>query len=205
MDERIKDYRKNLPVNLKGEGMKFSSPAEVFLAFARCQEARRPRPHQGAAADREEGHQRSPLRQGQDPRRGDHARFEEPARPHHRGPGDLQRHPQAGDGVLRPGPVGKHLSRIIADCYQILGRRADDRAARPHEGNRLPRIDPQRPVVLDRRPQDAAQQGAHHPRGRERKSTRSRSSTSAASSPSWSATTRSSTCGPTPATRSPSR
>ena len=34
MDERVKDYRKNLPINLKGEGMKFASPAEVFLAFA---------------------------------------------------------------------------------------------------------------------------------------------------------------------------
>ena len=33
----------------------------------RPEEARRPRPHPGAAADREEGHQRGPLRQGQDP------------------------------------------------------------------------------------------------------------------------------------------
>src|SRR5947209_5940325 len=34
MDDRVKDYRKNLPLNLKGEGMKFSNPAEVFLAFS---------------------------------------------------------------------------------------------------------------------------------------------------------------------------
>jgi DNA-directed RNA polymerase subunit beta' len=34
IDERIKDYRKNLPANLKGENMKFSNPAEVFLAFS---------------------------------------------------------------------------------------------------------------------------------------------------------------------------
>src|SRR5450631_548275 len=32
--EIIKDYRKNLPINMKGENMKFSSPAEVFLAFS---------------------------------------------------------------------------------------------------------------------------------------------------------------------------
>src|SRR6266851_5622906 len=34
IDERIKDYRKTLPMNLKGENMKFSSPAEVFLALS---------------------------------------------------------------------------------------------------------------------------------------------------------------------------
>src|SRR6266851_3075550 len=34
IDESIKDYRKNLPANLKGENMKFSSPAEVFLALS---------------------------------------------------------------------------------------------------------------------------------------------------------------------------
>src|SRR6202171_2375710 len=34
MDDRIKDYRKNLPINLKGEGMVFSSVQEVFLCYA---------------------------------------------------------------------------------------------------------------------------------------------------------------------------
>src|SRR5437868_7537490 len=33
MDDRIKDYRKRLPINLKGEGMVFASTDEVFLAF----------------------------------------------------------------------------------------------------------------------------------------------------------------------------
>ena len=40
-----------------GEGMIFASPAEVFIGL-RPEEARRPRPHPGAPADREEGHQR---------------------------------------------------------------------------------------------------------------------------------------------------
>ncbi len=47
--------------NMKGEGMIFSGPAEVFLAFA-AQEDRHPRPRPGAPADREEGHHRGPLR-----------------------------------------------------------------------------------------------------------------------------------------------
>ena len=34
MDDRVKDYRKSLPINLRGEGMKFANPAEVFLAFS---------------------------------------------------------------------------------------------------------------------------------------------------------------------------
>jgi DNA-directed RNA polymerase subunit beta' len=34
LDERIKEYRKNLPPNLKGEGTVFANPAEVFLAFS---------------------------------------------------------------------------------------------------------------------------------------------------------------------------
>src|SRR6188474_1538353 len=34
VDERVKDYRKRLPEDLKGENMTFASPAEVFLAYA---------------------------------------------------------------------------------------------------------------------------------------------------------------------------
>src|SRR3954470_22924532 len=34
IDDRIKDYRKRLPEDLKGEGMTFANTAEVFLAFA---------------------------------------------------------------------------------------------------------------------------------------------------------------------------
>src|SRR5207253_7680202 len=36
VDDRIKEYRKRLPINLKGEGMVFSSTGEVFLAFAQA-------------------------------------------------------------------------------------------------------------------------------------------------------------------------
>ena len=42
----------------------------------------------------------------------------------HRRPGHLQRHPAPEDGVLRPAAgVASTCSRIIADCYQLLGRR----------------------------------------------------------------------------------
>src|SRR5205085_2516774 len=34
IDDRIRDYKKHIPINMKGEGMKFSSTAEVFFAFA---------------------------------------------------------------------------------------------------------------------------------------------------------------------------
>ena len=67
-----------------GDGMIFSSPAEVFTGL-RPEEARRPRPHPGPPADREEGHQRGPRRQGQDPRRGDAAQAQRPGH-HHRRP-----------------------------------------------------------------------------------------------------------------------
>ncbi len=89
----------------------------------RPEEARRPRPHPGPPADREEGHQRGARRQGQD-----EASRKCPRKPnglvaHHGRPGALQRHPQAEDGLLRPGPVQQAPGRIIADCYQLLGRR----------------------------------------------------------------------------------
>ena len=59
----------------------------------------------------------------------------------------------AEDAVLQPGARPASSSRrIIADCYQILGRARDDRAARPHEGPGLPRVDPLGPVVRHRRP-----------------------------------------------------
>ena len=50
----------------------------------------------------------------------------------------------------------KQLQGIIADCYQILGRRRDDQPAGRHEGPGLPRVDPLGPVVRHRRLEDAA-------------------------------------------------
>ncbi len=50
------------------------------------------------------------------------------------------------------------LSRIIADCYQLLGRRETISLLDRHEGDRVPRIDPQRPVVRGQRPAHAGQQ-----------------------------------------------
>ena len=122
----------------------------------------------------------------------------------HRRPRDLQRHPQAADAVLRSAAVPQALSAHHRRLLPAARPPRDDRPARPHEGDRLPRIDALRACRFATDDlQDAAQQGSDPRRRPRRKSRRSRSSTSAASSPSRSATTRSSTCGPTPATRSP--
>jgi DNA-directed RNA polymerase subunit beta' len=51
----------------------------------------------------------------------------------------------------------KHLSRIIADCYQLLGRR--ETIAGSHEGDRFPRIHALGFELRDRRSQDPAHQG----------------------------------------------
>ena len=68
--------------------------------------------------------------------------------------GHLQRHP-ARMAFYDLSLSGKHLSRIIADCYQILGRAKTIDLARPHEGDRLPRIDAavcrSRPTISRRR------------------------------------------------------
>src|SRR5262245_29347710 len=66
------------------------------LLRLRPEEGRRPRPRQGAAADREEGHQRN-QGHGQDQDRGDPAHAQRAGR-HHGRPGAVQRHPQPEDG-----------------------------------------------------------------------------------------------------------
>src|SRR5712692_3751045 len=122
MDDRVKDYRKNLPINLKGEGMKFSSPAEVFLAFALKKvgihariKVRLPiekRVISEIAVDK------------------DKTKVEEMPRD----PKNLLVSTTVGrvifNDILKPhmpfydlALSGKYLSRIIADCYQLLGRR----------------------------------------------------------------------------------
>ena len=61
----------------------------------------------------------------------------------------------------------KQLQGIIADCYQILGRRETISLLDRMKDLGLPRIDPLGPVVRDRRPQDPGDQGRDHRRGRE--------------------------------------
>jgi DNA-directed RNA polymerase subunit beta' len=128
--EEAKAARAKLkPENLKGEGMVFASPAEVFLAFA----------------DKKVGiHARIKVRLPLGKRVMTEVRAEkEKVRVE-----ELDRRPDPDSGkkalhlvnttvgrvlfndILRPQMAyydlalsGKHLSRIIADCYQYLGRR----------------------------------------------------------------------------------
>ena len=103
LDDRIKNYRdKGVPENLKGEGMIFSSPAEVFLAFA----AKKVGVHARVKVRLPiEKRVISEVRLDKDKtaRRGDSTQSQR-AGVHHRGPGDLQRHSQAADGVSTTWP-----------------------------------------------------------------------------------------------------
>ena len=104
-----------------GDGMMFHSPAEVFRAYA-----------EGKLGVHAKVQVRLPIEKKVisevKDEKGKPVVEELPRKPnglvtHHRRPGALQRHPAPEDGVLRPAAAGKHLSRIIADCYQLLGRR----------------------------------------------------------------------------------
>jgi DNA-directed RNA polymerase subunit beta' len=122
MDERIKDYRKNLPLNLKGEGMKFSSPAEVFLAFALKKVGIHARITVRLPIEKKVISEVAVDK--------DKTKVEEISRD----PKNLLVSSTVGrvmfNDILKPqmpyydlSLSGKHLSRIIADCYQLLGRR----------------------------------------------------------------------------------
>lgn len=122
LDDRIKHYRdKGLPINMTGEGMVFSTPAEVFLAFA----AKKVGVHARVKV-------RLPIEKAfiSDVRYDkDKTRIEEVPR----NPNGLVSTTVGRiifNDILKPGMAfydlalsGKHLSRIIADCYQGLGRR----------------------------------------------------------------------------------
>jgi DNA-directed RNA polymerase subunit beta' len=123
VDERVKDYRKNLPINLKGEGMKFSSPAEVFLAFALKKVGIHARVKVRLPIEKKVISE-VPVEKDKPPR------VEEITRD----PKNLLVATTVGrvmfNDILKPhmpyydlSLSGKHLSRIIADCYQMLGRR----------------------------------------------------------------------------------
>ena len=122
IDDRVKDYRKNIPVNMVGEGMKFSSPTEVFRAY----QAKKVGVHARVKV-------RLPIERrviGEVIYDRDKVRVD-----------DISRDPK---NLLVSTTVGRvifndilkiempfydlalsntYLSRIIADCYQILGRR----------------------------------------------------------------------------------
>ena len=160
-----------------GRGHEVRQPGRGAYGL-RPEEARRPRPHLGAAADREEGHQRGPRRQGQDAR----------SRRCRASPtawcsttvgrvifNDIL---HAENGVLRPGPgqqdAGAHHRRLLPAARPAR----DDRAARPHEGDSASANRRARACQLrDRRPADAGEQGRRAQRRRRRKSSSSRSST----------------------------
>ena len=166
-----------------GDGMVFPSPAEVFLAYS-ARQARRARPHPRPPADREEGHHRS-----HGSRRTRRVVEELPRKPNGLVSTTVGRvifndilHPKMAFYDL---PLSrKHLSRIIADCYQLLGRRETidllDRMKETgfRESTRTGLS------LRHRRPAHAGQQGSASSRRRTRKSRSSASSTSAASSPS---------------------
>jgi len=129
MDDRIKTYRDKLPDNLKGEGMVFSDIRECFLAYA----------------EKKVGvHARIKLRLPIEKRvitevaiDKEKTKVEELDR---RGDPDSNTRPMylvrttvgrvIFNDILKPAMPfydlalsSKHLSRIIADCYQYLGRR----------------------------------------------------------------------------------
>jgi DNA-directed RNA polymerase subunit beta' len=122
VDDRIKNYRdKGVPENLKGEDMTFSNPGEVFLAFA---------------AKKVGVHARVKVRLPIEKKVISEVRLEKDKT-------RVEEIPRSATGLVSTtvGRVifndilkgqmafydlalsGKYLSRIIADCYQFLGRR----------------------------------------------------------------------------------
>lgn len=121
LDDRVKDYRKKLPANLKGEGMQFASVGEVFLAFAQ----KKVGVHARVGV-------RLPIEKrviSEVPVDKEKTRVEEIAR-HASGIVKTTVGRVIFNDILKPNMAfydlalsGKHLSRIIADCYQQMGRR----------------------------------------------------------------------------------
>ena len=123
-----------------GEAWSSTAPAKCSLAFAQKKLGVHAR-IKVRAADRQESHRRMKVDK-------DKVKVEELPRkaerpgPHHGGPRDLQRHPQAEDGLLRPAAVQQVLEPHHRRLLPVSRPARNDRPARPHEGDRLPRIDP---------------------------------------------------------------
>ncbi|MEI7685579.1 MAG: DNA-directed RNA polymerase subunit beta', partial [Planctomycetota bacterium] len=122
VDDRIKDYRKHLPINMYGEGRVFSSPAEAFRAYA----AKKVGVHARIKV-------RMPIAKkvisevlfDKDKFRVEEIRRDSKNLLVDTTMGrvifnDILKHEMAFYDLALS---GKHLSRIIADCYQVLGRR----------------------------------------------------------------------------------
>ncbi|MCI0378529.1 MAG: DNA-directed RNA polymerase subunit beta', partial [Gemmataceae bacterium] len=121
VDDRVKNYRNRLPENLKGENMSFTSPAEVFMAFAQKKLGI---------------HARIKVRLPIDKRVITETRIDKDKAKDEEVPRSANSlvHTTVGrvvfNDILKPemafydlALTGKRLSRIIADCYQELGRR----------------------------------------------------------------------------------
>ena len=167
-----------------GDGMIFHSPAEVFTRLRRkASSACTPASGSGCRSRRRSSARSRSRRTRPASRRC--TRKPNGLVQHDRRPGPLQRHPATRrwrSTTCRSS--SKHLSRIIADCYQLLGRRETIDLLDRMKETGLPRIDPRRacrspPTTCGRRTTRRRSS-----RRRRRKSRRSASSTSAASSPS---------------------
>ncbi|MCI0642620.1 MAG: DNA-directed RNA polymerase subunit beta' [Gemmataceae bacterium] len=121
IDDRVKNYRNRLPDNMKGENMSFTSPAEVFMAFAQKKLGIHARIRVRLPIDKrvitESRIDKDKVRDEEVPRSA-----------------NSLVHTTVGrvvfNDILKPDMAfydlaltGKRLSRIIADCYQELGRR----------------------------------------------------------------------------------
>ncbi len=122
VDDRIKDYRKRLPINLKGEGMVFSSTEEVFLAWGQAKVGTHARIRVRLPIEKKVVSEIAIDK--------DKVKVEEIQR----NSKNLLVATTVGrvifNDILKPqmpfydlSLSGKYLSRIIADCYQFLGRR----------------------------------------------------------------------------------
>src|SRR5262249_38696429 len=123
---------KALPENLKGEGMTFSSPREVFLAYASKKVGVHARIQVRLPIEKRVI---SEVRLDKDKVKVD----EVPRKPNGLVRTTVGR--VVFNDILKPNMAyydlalsGKYLSRIIADCYQQLGRRGNNQAAGRRKG-----------------------------------------------------------------------
>ena len=144
--------------------MVFSSPAEVFLAYAEKKIGVHARIKVRLPIDK---HVISEVRFDKDKIRVDEmTRNPNGLRQHDGRPRALQRHLQSEDGVLRPASVRQASEPDHRRLLPVARPARDDHAARSHEGPRLPRIDAQRAEFRHGRPAHAGEQGSDHPQDR---------------------------------------
>ena len=124
---------------------------------------------------------------------------------HHRRPRHLQHLAAVGDAVRQRPAEEEGPAAGGAVLPPALRPREDRRDARQPEAPRLHLCDPVGPVDRHRRPDHPVGEGARWSKAPATRSSRSKGSISKARSPTASATTRSSPCGPTSPRRSPTR